>query len=100
MKLKFRKYQEGGAMPEEQAVDEVPVGQEQEQAPTQQDPMQMMLQFAVDAVQNQNCESAMQACAILLEMMQQQQAQQEQMTPENSAPVYRRGGVLVKRVMK
>lgn len=65
----------------------------------QNDPMAMMLQAAAQAVQTQDCATAMQVCQMLVEMAGAQPA------PEAPAeavpvgePVYRAGGKLLRRI--
>ena len=77
-----------------------------EQAPTEaapadgggQDPMMMLAQAAAQALQGQNCQMAMQVCQGLLELMQQMSGGG---SPEaQGEPVFRKGGVLVRRIKK
>ena len=89
MDLKFRKFQEGGAMPEEQAAPEQQGG----------DPIMQIAQMAVQALQNQDCNAAMQVCQAFVQLIQSSQ-QGGAPAPENSEPVYRRGGTLVRRIRK
>ena len=104
MNLNFRNYdetkyvprfQEGGQMPaEEVPVEEAPM----EGAPAPEeggDPMQQLLMVAQEALQSQNCEAAMQVCAILLELAQGGGAPAE---APAEAPVYKMGGKLSRRV--
>ncbi len=99
MEYKFiKKFQEGGAMAPEQA----PQGAEQgapagAEAGGEQDPMAMLLQAAAQALQNQDCNMAMQVCQALMQMAQQSQGG----APEEAGqPVYRKGGRLVRRIRK
>lgn len=80
--MKFKKFQEGGAMPQ---------GGEQ-------DPQAVLMQGAQQAVQNQDCQIAIQVCQMLLEMMGGSEAPAPQ--PEQSEPVYRMGGKLARRIKK
>lgn len=93
MKIKAKFMQEGGAMPAEQGA---PAAQAPE-AGGEQDVMAQMLQMAVQAIQNQDCNAAMQVCQVLVQLAQQSQAPAEEQPGE---PVYRRGGTLVRRVKK
>lgn len=93
MKIKAKFMQEGGAMPAEQGA---PAGQAPE-AGSEQDVIAQMLQMAVQAIQNQDCNAAMQVCQVLVQLAQQSQAPAEEQPGE---PVYRRGGTLVRRVKK
>lgn len=92
MKIKAKFMQEGGAMPTEQAAPETQAAPE---AGGEQDVMGQMLQMAVQAIQNQDCNAAMQVCQVLVELAQQSQAPAEEQPGE---PVYRRGGSLVRRI--
>ena len=99
---KTRCYQIGGEMaaPEEApeqmtgAPEEVPAGAEQGGG----DPIMQIAQMAAQALQNQDCQMAMQICEIFLQMVQQQQGAAE---PEPAGePVFKAGGVLVRRKRK
>ena len=76
-KVKF--FQEGGVM-----------------AP-QQDPMQVLLQGAQQALQSQDCEIAMQVCQMLVELTSGAQ-QAAPAAPAAEEPVYRQGGRLIRRI--
>ena len=98
MYLKVKKFQEGGAMAPEQAPE---AGAEQAAAPEQgggeQDPMAMLMQGAAQALQNQDCNMAMQVCQALIQMAQQAGGGAP---AEEGQPVYRKGGRLVRRIKK
>lgn len=90
----IKKFQEGGAVPAPEAA-----------APQQggEDPTAMLMQGAQQAVQNQDCQIAIQVCQMVLEMLGGAPA--EEGGPEaggapQSEPVYRRGGRLVRRIQK
>ena len=90
----IKKFQEGGATPAPEAA-----------APQQggEDPTAMLMQGAQQAVQNQDCQIAIQVCQMVLEMLGGAPA--EEGGPEaggapQSEPVYRRGGRLVRRIQK
>lgn len=103
--MKFRpkdsvqKFQMGGPVaPGEAAPEQMPV----EDAPApeggQGDPLMQVAQLAAQALQSQDCNAAMQVCQIFLQMVQQMQGQPE---PEPAGePVFRKGGVLVRRNKK
>ena len=89
----IKKFQEGGAAPAPKAA-----------APQQggEDPTAMLMQGAQQAVQNQDCQIAIQVCQMVLEMLG---APAEEGEPgaggaPQSEPVYRRGGRLVRRIQK
>lgn len=92
----IKKFQEGGAAPAPEAG-----------APQQggEDPTAMLMQGAQQAVQNQDCQIAIQVCQMVLEMLGGGGAPAEAGGAEAggappSEPVYRRGGRLVRRIQK
>lgn len=100
----FRKFQEGGvvaAPTEEQMIQE---GAPMEgSAPTEADPMQMLMQLAqmaAQALQSQDANMAMEVCNGLVEFVQVIQGGQEAPQEAPAEPVYRRGGTLVARIRK
>lgn len=97
MNIKLRKFQEGGVAPAAGA----PTDQSQAPGQTQeQDPLAQIAQMAMQALQNKDCNAAMQVCAAFVQMLQQSQQGAEQGTgqaPEGE-PVYRKGGKLVRRI--
>jgi hypothetical protein len=76
--MKFKKFQEGGQMG---------------------DPMQQLIQAAAQAVQSQDCQTALQVCQALVEAASGggggQQAPEEAPAEQ---PVYRKGGKLLRRI--
>lgn len=96
----IKKFQMGGEMAPEAAPEEAPV----EGAPApeaeggQGDPLMQVAQLAAQALQDQDCEAAMQVCQIFLQMVQQMQGQPE--AKPQGEPVFRKGGVLVRRIKK
>ena len=101
MDLKFRKFQEGGAMPandQAQAAPEDQGGDPQDQG---QDPMAQLLQAAAQAYQSQDCQTAIQVCQMLVQMVQQGAGPApEEGTAEEGEPVYKKGGRLCRRIKK
>lgn len=86
----IKKFQEGGAAPEAAAPQQ---GGE--------DPTAMLMQGAQQAVQNQDCQIAIQVCQMVLEMLGGASAEKgEPGAAPQSEPVYRRGGRLVRRIQK
>lgn len=89
----IKKFQEGGAAPAPEAA-----------APQQggEDPTAMLMQGAQQAVQNQDCQIAIQVCQMVLEMLGGAPAEggPEAGGAPQSEPVYRRGGRLVRRIQK
>lgn len=90
MEFKFRKFQEGGA------VEQAP----QEQAQGGGDPLMQIAQAAAQALQNQDCNMAMQVCQAFVQLVQQSSQGGAAPAPEESEPVYRAGGRLVRRIKK
>lgn len=96
MKLvpKIMRFQEGGQAPEAP------------QSGGGQDPIAQIAQMAVQALQNQDCNAAMQVCNAFVQMLQQSQqggggepASQGAAPQEGGGePVYRRGGKLLRRM--
>lgn len=90
-----RKFQEGGEMPAE-----APQG-----AAEQQDSIIMLAQAAAQALQTQDCQVAMQVCQGFIQLVQQMAQQrgipqggtQEEQQGE---PVFKKGGVLSRRIRK
>ena len=89
----IKKFQEGGAMPAEGApVEQAPEGG----APAEgggEDPLMQLAQAAMQALQSQDCQMAMQVCQAFVQMIQQAQGGAEQPQGE---PVYRKGGKLLR----
>lgn len=89
----IKKFQEGGAMPAEGApVEQAPEGG----APVEgggEDPLMQLAQAAMQALQSQDCQIAMQVCQAFVQMIQQAQGGAEQ----QSQPVFKKGGILLRR---
>ena len=92
----IKNFQEGGAAPAPEAA-----------APQQggEDPTAMLMQGAQQAVQNQDCQIAIQVCQMVLEMLGGGGAPEQGGAPESAPvsegqPVYRRGGRLVRYIKK
>lgn len=78
------KFQEGG---------QVPTNQPQEGS---QDPLAMIAEMAVQAVQSQDCQTALQVCQAFVEMAAQAQRGAQQ-APAQGEPVFKMGGKLLRR---
>ena len=101
MNLQFRKFQEGGEMPVDNQAQAAPQDQGNVSEQQSQDPMAQLLQAAAQAVQSQDCQTAIQVCQILLQMAQQGAgAAPDQGTAEEGEPVYKKGGRLCRRIKK
>lgn len=97
-KNSIKKFQMGGEVTPETEEVQQPVEEAPAEAPAaaQQDPIMQLAQLAVQALQNQDCNAAMQVCQVFVQMLQQNQPQGQ---PQGE-PVFRKGGILVKRVRK
>ena len=101
MNLQFRKFQEGGEMSVDNQAQATPQDQGNVSEQQGQDPMAQLLQAAAQAVQSQDCQTAIQVCQMLLQMAQQGAgAAPDQGTAEEGEPVYKRGGRLCRRIKK
>lgn len=86
-----KKFQEGGQMTaptENPEAGTAPEGQ--------QDPMMQLAQMAVQALQSQDCNLAMQVCDTFVQMLQQ--AQGAPAPEDQGEPVFRAGGKLNRRI--
>ena len=98
MRIKARKFQEGGPMPAEEApMEQAPAEGGAPAGGSPEDALMQMAQLAMQALQNQDCEAAMAVCQAFVEMIQAQQGGGGA-APEE--PVYRAGGKLVRRIRK
>ena len=106
MKLstKITKFQEGGAAPaptQDPSAQGAPAGGGAPSADPAagggQDPVQQLVQMAQQALQSQDCQAALAVCDGLLSILSQGQGGGEAAPAEQGAPVYRKGGVLVRR---
>lgn len=93
-----RKFQEGGPMgpeaaPAEGAPEEMPQGG------AEQDPLMQLAQMFAQGLQNQDCNMLARGAQMFLQLMQAQ-AQGGAAPEPQGEPVYRRGGVLVRRIKK
>ena len=89
-KNSIEKFQMGGAV---EAAQPAP---EQVSAPApEQDPLMAVAQMATQALQNQDCNTAMQVCQIFLQIIQQMQGSPA--PAPAGEPVFKKGGVLVRR---
>ena len=102
-KKSVKKFQQGGPIaPEEQMpAEEMPVEGSPEEAPMEggeENPLIMLAEGAMQALQSQDCQIAMQVCQGLVQILQQMQGP----APEEPAgePVFKKGGVLLRRVKK
>lgn len=94
-----RKFQQGGPMPANEPV--TPEEGAPEATPTDgggQDPLMMLAEASAQALQTQDCQIAMQVCQGLLALIQQMGGGAPQ-EPQGE-PVFKKGGVLLRRIKK
>lgn len=96
MKVFVKKFQDGGAVAPETEGQEMP----QKAQGGQEDPLMQIAQMAAQALQSQDCQTAMQVCEAFMQIVQQAQGGAPQEEAPQGEPVYRTGGTLVKRIKK
>ena len=101
MKLepKVKKFQEGGAAPAP-AAEPMPADQATapEQGGGQEDPILQLAQMAVQALQSGDCDMALSVCENFVGLIQQASQEQGGGAAPQGEPVYKKGGVLLRRV--
>ena len=80
----IKKFQEGGALPAEAAP--APAA-----APAQEDPIAMLAEMSMQALQTQDCQIAMQVCEGFVALIQQMQG-----GAPAQEPVFRKGGKMLR----
>lgn len=83
----IKKFQQGGAVP----VEAAPAP---EAAPAQEDPIVVLAEMSMQALQTQDCQIAMQVCEGFVSLIQQMQGG----APAPQEPVFRKGGKIVGRI--
>ena len=81
----IKKFQEGGAIPVEAAPAAVA-------APAQQDPIAMLTEMSIKALETQDCQIAMQVCEGFVALIQQMQG-----GAPAQEPVFRKGGKMLRK---
>lgn len=101
-RVKF--LQEGGPMPEDPAMAE---GAPMEEAPAEApagpaggDPLMQLAEMAMQALQGQDCNMAMQVCQAFVQLIQQAQGGGGVPAEPQGEPVFRKGGKLAYRIRK
>lgn len=95
-----KKFQQGGeiapaeqpATPEAAPTEGAPAGE------GGQDPMMMLAEAAAQALQSQDCQIAMQVCQGLMALVEQMAGGAPQ-EPQGE-PVFKKGGILLRRIKK
>lgn len=98
-KKSVKKFQQGGpvAPEEEMPAEEMPAEGAPEAAP-QDNPLIILAEAAMQGLQSQDCQIMAQVCQGLLEIVQQMQEPAPQ--EATGEPVFKKGGVLLRRVKK
>lgn len=98
-KKSVKKFQQGGpiAPEEEMPAEEMPAEGAPEAAP-QDNPLIALAEAAMQGLQSQDCQIMAQVCQGLLEIVQQMQEPAPQ--EATGEPVFKKGGVLLRRVKK
>lgn len=84
----IKKFQQGGAIPAEAA----PVAPEAAPEAAQQDPIAMLAEMSMQALETQDCQIAMQVCEGFVSLIQQMQG-----GAPAQEPVFRRGGKMLRK---
>ena len=101
MKVFVKKFQDGGVVaPETQGAVAPQEGTAPAPEQGREDPLMQIAQMAVQALQTQDCQVAMQVCDAFMQIVQQAQGGAPEEEAPQGEPVYRRGGTLVKRIKK
>lgn len=99
MKVKPIKFQEGGSAPAPAAPAPAPEGGAAPMEVQEQNPLIQIAQMAMQALQTGDCEVALQVCEAFIQLVQ---ASSTGGVPEEDQgqPVYKKGGILVRRIKK
>lgn len=89
-----KKFQQGGEI----APAEQPMPEEAPVEGAGQDPLMMLAEGAMQALQNQDCQIALQVCQALIQLIQQM-SNGAPAEPQGE-PVFKKGGVLLRRIKK
>lgn len=100
MKILIKKFQEGGPAPA--AEEQVPAESADQGAAQnqEQNPIMQLAQMAMQAVQTGDCQAALQVCEAFIQLIQQSSAEGAPQEAPQGEPVYRQGGILVRRIKK
>lgn len=90
----IKKYQEGGAAPMPAEAAAAPA---QAPAPQGQDPIMMIAQAAMQALETQDCNIAMQVCEAFIGLIQGGQEAPAEVGAPVEQPVFKKGGKLMKK---
>lgn len=98
LEIKPKKFQDGGAVPAPAAA---PMPADPAAAPEQGggegDPLMQLAQMAAEALQSGDCNTALAVCEGFMQLVQSAAGDSGAPAPQGE-PVYRKGGVLVKRI--
>lgn len=90
-----KKYQQGGAMAQQQANAPAQGGEEQ-------DPLVQLAEVFVQGLQNQDCNMLAKGAQLYLQLIQQMSNEQQAPVGEQpqGEPVFKKGGKMIKKVAK
>lgn len=98
-KNNVQKFQQGGPVGQEAPIPEEEMPTEAApEAAQEQNPLIMLAEASMQALQSQDCQIAMQVCQGLVQIVQQMAAPEAQ-APAGE-PVFRKGGILLRRIKK
>lgn len=100
MKVKPIKFQEGGPAPAPAAPAPAPEGGAAPMEAQEQNPLIQIAQMAMQALQTGDCQAALQVCEAFIQLIQQSSAEPAPQAAPEGEPVYRKGGILVRRIKK
>lgn len=95
--MKIKKFQAGGAIPTEDPTMAAPVdGAAAPAAGGGEDPLVMIAQMMMQALETQDCQAAMAACDAFLQFIDQMGGQGAEQAPP-AEPVFKKGGKISKK---
>ena len=101
MKVGLQNFQEGGPMPAGDPAAQAPAQEPMPQeAPQEQNPLIQIAQVAMQALQTGDCQAALQVCEAFIQLIQQSSAEPTPQAAPEGEPVYRKGGILARRIKK
>lgn len=100
MKVKPIKFQEGGPAPAPAAPAPAPEGGAAPMESQEQNPLIQIAQMAMQALQTGDCEVALQVCEAFIQLIQASSTGGAPEEAPQGEPVYRQGGILVRRIKK
>ena len=91
---KTQKFQTGGTVPQNEGT---PEGGEGQASQGQTDPIAELVNMAQKALKSQDCQAAMAVCQGFMMLVSQSSQGEQAPPPPTGEPVYKKGGVLLRR---